>query len=210
MRTAVLLACLFLLTVFDPAPAVAQEPTGPRPVQPARRLTLPAFRPPVADSGIFSPLPWPAANEIRRATGAPGRGYWQQRVDYTIRATLDTAAKRLNGTESIRYTNNSPDTLRFLWMQLDQNLFRPGSTGSLLFDPSSRFGGGGFKGGFEIDQVMQCTGTAGQRRGAAVTSPRKRRTARPSAPPPPCPSIAQKTRVDQTLSLINISEPTRK
>lgn len=208
MRTAVLLACLLFLTVFDPALAAAQEPTGPKPVQPARPLTLPAFRPPVADSGIFSPLPWPAGNEVRRATGAPGRGYWQQRVDYTIRATLDTASKRVSGTESIRYTNNSPDTLRFLWMQLDQNLFRPGSTGSLLFDPNSRFGGGGFKGGFEIDQVTQCTGTAaGQQRGAAVPSPRRRRTTRPSAPLPPCPSVTLKTRVDQTMMYVDLARP---
>jgi hypothetical protein len=54
----------------------------------------------------------------------------EQQVDYVIRATLDTAAKRIDGSESIRYTNKSPDSLRFVWLQLDQNLFRPGSAGS--------------------------------------------------------------------------------
>ena len=56
--------------------------------------------------------------------GAPGPQYWQQRADYDIVATLDTAAKTLGGTVTVHYTNNSPDTLRFVWMQLDQNLFR--------------------------------------------------------------------------------------
>ena len=67
-------------------------------MQPARPLALPTLRPPVADTGIFSPLPFPPANQIRQADGAPGSGYWQQRVDYQIRATLDTAAKRITGS----------------------------------------------------------------------------------------------------------------
>jgi Peptidase family M1 domain len=204
MRNVVLLTWVVLWTVFNRSAAVAQEPTGPKPVQPARPLTLPAFRPPVADTGIFSPLPWPPANEVRRATGAPGRSYWQQRADYTIKATLDTAAKRLHGRESIRYTNNSPDTLRFLWMQLDQNLFRPGSTGSLLFDPSSRFGGAGFKGGFEIDAVTQCTSAVGPKRAETA---RRRRPTRPAAPPAPCPAVSLKTRVDQTMMYVELARP---
>src|SRR5687768_11634801 len=106
---------------------------------------------------MFSPLPLPPGNEIRRADGAPGRDYWQQRVGYLIRASLDTAAKRIDGTETIRYTNNSPDSLRFIWMQLDQNLFRPGSTGSLLNASESRFGSAEFQGGFDITSVTQCS-----------------------------------------------------
>src|SRR5712671_1005947 len=131
--TTILLLALAPSLSLAPGRAAAQQPAGPRPVQPAHPLTLPTLRPPVADTGIFSPAPLPPPSDTRRADGAPGKSYWQQRVDYTIRATLDTAAKRLSGTETIRYTNNSPDTLRFVWMQLDQNLFRQGSTGSLLF-----------------------------------------------------------------------------
>ncbi|HXI21486.1 MAG TPA: M1 family metallopeptidase, partial [Gemmatimonadales bacterium] len=102
-----------------------------------------------------SPLTLPEPNAIRQADGAPGPAYWQQRADYQIRATLDTAAKRLSGTETIRYTNNSPDTLTHVWMQLDQNLFRRGSVGSFLNGEDTRFGGEGFQGGFEIQSITQ-------------------------------------------------------
>jgi hypothetical protein len=83
------------------------------------------------------PLDWPSPSRVRTASGAPGPDYWQQRADYTIAATLDTTEKVVRGTVSIRYTNNSPDTLRFVWLQLDQNLYKPGSKGSLVF-PRSR------------------------------------------------------------------------
>jgi hypothetical protein len=162
--TSILLLALAPSLSFAPGPAAAQQPAGPTPVQPAHPLTLPTLRPPVADTGIFSLVPLAPPNDTRRADGAPGQSYWQQRVDYTIRATLDTAAKRLSGTETIRYTNHSPDTLRFVWMQLDQNLFRQGSTGSLLFASDSRFGAAGFQGGFEIDSINQCSGEAGKGR----------------------------------------------
>src|SRR5436309_3121046 len=131
--------CVLLLGVLA-APLAAQQPRATAPAQPARPITLtPALKPAVADTGIFSPLPFPQPNGVRRADGSPGPAYWQQRADYVLKATLDTAAKRLTATEQIRYTNNSPDTLRFVWMQLDQNLFKPGSVGSLLFAQESRF-----------------------------------------------------------------------
>ena len=78
-------------------------------------------------------MDWPGPNAFRMASGAPGPDYWQQRADYTIAATLDTATKRIRGTVSIHYTNNSPDTLRFVWLQLDQNLYRSMSKGSAMF-----------------------------------------------------------------------------
>jgi hypothetical protein len=95
-------------------------------------------------------MDWPGPNAYRMASGAPGPDYWQQRADYTIAATLDTAAKRIHGTVSIRYTNNSPDTLRFVWLQLDQNLYRGMSKGSAMFPAESRWGVRGFQGGDEI------------------------------------------------------------
>jgi hypothetical protein len=170
MRYAVSTALLLALQFpwHGPEQATAQETPGPRPVQPARPLALPTLRPPVADTGIFSPLPLPPPSGIRRADGAPGRDYWQQRADYTIRATLDTAARRITGAATIRYTNNSPDTLRFVWLQLEQNLFRPGSAGSLLFAPESRFGSTGFEGGFELERVIQCGVPPPSRRRAAT------------------------------------------
>ncbi|WP_313175452.1 M1 family metallopeptidase [Massilia sp.] len=69
----------------------------------------------------------PTATTIRTASGAPGHAYWQQRADYTIRATLDEANRAIRGAETITYHNNSPDTLNYLWLQLDQNIYKPDS-----------------------------------------------------------------------------------
>jgi hypothetical protein len=69
----------------------------------------------------------PTPSSIRTASGAPGHAYWQQRADYTIRATLDEPNRAISATETVTYHNNSPDTLSYLWLQLDQNLFTPGS-----------------------------------------------------------------------------------
>jgi len=66
-------------------------------------------------------------NVYRNAAGAPGPQYWQQRADYRISATLDEVARRITAQETIVYTNNSPDTLPYLWVQLEQNRFRPDS-----------------------------------------------------------------------------------
>ena len=69
----------------------------------------------------------PTANEYRNGSGAPGHGYWQQKVDHEIDVTLDDEKQRLIGSEKITYTNNSPDTLKYLWLQLDPNIHRPDS-----------------------------------------------------------------------------------
>ena len=66
-------------------------------------------------------------NSMRAASGAPGPDYWQQQVDYVINVTLDEKRRRIIGSEDIKYSNNSPDTLTFLWVQLDQNRFRQDS-----------------------------------------------------------------------------------
>ena len=69
----------------------------------------------------------PTANSYRTASGAPGHAYWQQQVDYRISVELDDDEQSLEGREKITYSNNSPDTLRYLWLQLDQNRFAQGS-----------------------------------------------------------------------------------
>ena len=99
-------------------------------------------------------MEWPGPNGTRSASGAPGPDYWQQRADYTIAVSLDTTEQRVAGTVTIRYTNNSPDTLRFVWLQLDQNLYRPGSKGSMLFPADSRWGVRGFQGGYDIEALQ--------------------------------------------------------
>lgn len=66
----------------------------------------------------------PTPNVYRTASGAPGPQYWQQRADYRISVALDEERRRIQGSETVTYTNNSPDPLRYLWVQLDQNRFR--------------------------------------------------------------------------------------
>jgi hypothetical protein len=188
----------YLLLAFTlAAPLAAQQPTTPpTPQAPGapKPSTQVSLRPAVADTGIFAPIDLPPGNEIRRANGAPGPKYWQQRVDYSIKAILDTAARRLTGTMVIRYTNNSSDTLTRVWMQLDQNLFKPGSVGSLLNAEQSRFAGGGFQGGFEIPWIVQ------SQTGMRAAKPLK---------PPTAVGLQQKlrTRVDDTMMEVYLTTP---
>ena len=95
------------------APVAAQPPPGYDPAVTFAPLTLPT--PP---------------SRVRSANGLPGPDYWQNRADYQIHVTLDPAAKSISGDVTITYTNYSPDALDVLWLQLDQNLYRPGSRGS--------------------------------------------------------------------------------
>ena len=107
---------------------------------------------------LFGPINWPfTGGDVRSANGRPGASYWQNRADYTIHATLNegTQDTTIQGKVSIQYTNNSPDQLDYLWLQLDQNLFKPNSRGSQT-TPSDgdRFNVQGFtKGGYYIASV---------------------------------------------------------
>jgi hypothetical protein len=79
----------------------------------------------------FNPQFYPqSGTEFRSASGEPGPKYWQNRADYKIACTLDTVGHKVSGTVEITYTNNSPDNLAFLWLQLDQNIYQAGSRGS--------------------------------------------------------------------------------
>ena len=64
----------------------------------------------------------PTPNEYRTGSGAPGTKYWQQKADYDIRVTLDDQKQTITGSETITYFNNSPNELKYLWLQLDQNM----------------------------------------------------------------------------------------
>jgi Peptidase family M1 domain len=78
----------------------------------------------------FDPIFYPSGSTVyRSASGAPGEKYWTNKVDYTIHTTLDTTEHALSGDVVVVYTNNSPDELPFLWMQLDQNIYRQDSRG---------------------------------------------------------------------------------
>jgi len=88
--------------------------------------------------GKFEQLDYllPTPNEYRSGSGAPGAKYWQQRADYVIDAEIDETTNRLTGKETITYFNNSPETLSFIWLQLDQNVNKKGNE-----DFGSAFGG---------------------------------------------------------------------
>lgn len=103
----------------------------------------------------FSPLFYPEkGNVYRSASGAPGAKYWQNRADYKIDVTLDTAVHRLSGSVVITYTNNSPDAMDFLWLQLDQNILREDSRGQAAsVVGGGRFANAGFTKGYELKNV---------------------------------------------------------
>ena len=84
----------------------------------------------------------PTPNVYRNAAGEPGHQYWQQQVDYQIKARLDEKNRRIDATQTITYQNNSPDTLKYLWLQLDQNIFKNDSMATM----STNFGGLGDRG----------------------------------------------------------------
>lgn len=105
---------------------------------------------------VFGPLFYKdKANEYRTAAGAPGAKYWQNRADYKLNVTLDTAKHRVNGTTLITYTNNSPDPLGFLWLQVDQNIYRKDSRGEATSPVTGgRFNNKSFTNGDEIKGVF--------------------------------------------------------
>lgn len=95
-------------------------------------------------------------NEYRSAGGQPGPKYWQNRADYKLAVRLNEQTNEIAGTVILTYTNNSPDKLPFIWMQLDQNLFKEGSRGLAIIPPGgSRNGARGqkFDGGYKIKSV---------------------------------------------------------
>ena len=112
----------------------------------------------VSDTSMFAPFTLPTPNQYRAGSGAPGPKYWQNRADYDLKASLDTGSKTLSGTLKFKYTNNSPDTLRFIWMQMEQNAFKDKSLNSFIFPQESRFGARGFEGGDMIDRFDQVLG----------------------------------------------------
>ena len=147
-----LLALIGALSIAAPLAAQVQQP--PINVQAGPRFD----RTGVGDTSMFAPLVLPAPNQIRTGSGAPGAKYWQNRADYDIKASLDTTSKSLTGSLTLRYTNNSPDTLRFIWLQMEQNAFKNKSLNSFIFPEDSRFGARGFEGGDVVDKFDQLLG----------------------------------------------------
>jgi hypothetical protein len=97
----------------------------------------------------------PTPNSYRSASGEPGPDYWQQRVDYTIDVRLDETDNSIHGSETIRYRNQSPHTLRYLWVQLDPNIFAPDSDANRT--RSGRIGFGNRASMAELDSILERT-----------------------------------------------------
>ncbi|RZK89514.1 MAG: M1 family peptidase, partial [Hymenobacter sp.] len=112
----------------------------------------------------------PTPNSYRTASGAPGPQYWQQRADYNIKVTLDDQKQAITGSETITYTNLSPDVLTYLWVQLDQNILAKNSityatqvgqitAGRLGFqDVDAQLTTAEFDGGYKIAAVTDAAG----------------------------------------------------
>ncbi len=88
-------------------------------------------------------------NEFRSASGAPGAKYWQNRADYNLQAAIDTVKNLLTCNETIHYTNNSPDSLQSLWLELDQNTYREDARSNFY----SEFGSTRHTNGFQFDSI---------------------------------------------------------
>ncbi len=116
-------------------------------------LALPVSAQQTPNLDTFRPLDLPTPTEERAADGRPGDDYWQNAASYTIAATLDPTANRLNGTVTIHYTNNAPLELERLWLQLEQNVFAMGSRGASIQPADSRWRGSFPGGGYRIDGV---------------------------------------------------------
>lgn len=100
--------------------------------------------------------------ETRSASGQPGAKYWQNRADYKLSVNLNEKTDEISGSEILTYTNNSPDNLSFLWMNLEQNAFAKNSRGNAVIPlDGSRGGTKGeiLDGGFRIKSVVVISST---------------------------------------------------
>ncbi|MFN5761892.1 MAG: M1 family metallopeptidase [Sphingobacteriales bacterium] len=107
---------------------------------------------------LFSPQVYPVGgNEYRNGAGEPGPLYWQNRADYQILANIDEAKSAVSAVVTITYRNNSPKALPYIWLVLDQHLFKKDSRGSakLPANGKSRYGDSksAFDGGFRFKSM---------------------------------------------------------
>ena len=151
---------LFLSVLFVSAGAFAQD-----------EEQKPERKPGHANNNKFKQLydEFSTPNMFRTASGAPGPAYYQQQADYKMDLTLDDDKATISGFETITYTNNSPDQLKYLWVQLDQNMRAKDSQTPLIegsgVAPAQQAGKfasdymtEGFDGGFKIEAVKDVSG----------------------------------------------------
>jgi hypothetical protein len=123
---------------------------------------------------VFTPLFYQQnGSQFRTAGGAPSAKYWQNRADYKLNVTLDTAKHRVTGSAVIAYTNNSPDGLPFLWLQLDQNIYREDSRGQATSPVTGgRFTNKTYTNGDEITGVYIITNGKAEKADYIITDTR--------------------------------------
>lgn len=97
-------------------------------------------------------------NEYRTASGKPGPKYWQNEADYEIEVQLDTTSHTLSGKVTITYLNNSPESLEFIWLHMEQNRFTPNSRGTLTTPIQGNRYSGNLDGGYDIKNVTAKSG----------------------------------------------------
>ena len=125
---------------------------------PAKAQTPESFETSYDPHALFSPLFYSSGNTVTRAgNGEPTVAYWQNKADYNINVSLNEHSHEIAGKVIITYKNNSPHTLPFLWLQLDQNFFNKDSRGQarMPLDIRSRYGDSksNFNGGYTISSV---------------------------------------------------------
>jgi hypothetical protein len=108
----------------------------------------------------FAPMFYPSyGDEVRTAAGNAGPKYWQNSADYKINATLDDVNNSIEGTVLISYKNNSPEKLPFVWLQLDQNIYKDDSRSAAATAISGgRWANHNFEGGYNIKSVKVMAG----------------------------------------------------
>ncbi|HTI57786.1 M1 family metallopeptidase [Mucilaginibacter sp.] len=139
MKLRSILTCLTVLTIFS---TQAQRKHRPATVD----TIISNYQP----ADLFSPMFYPErGNDQHAANGEPGIKYWQNRVNYQIKAAIDTATKTLTATETLDYVNNSPDALQYLWLQLDQNTYKKDARSNYYTDAAPTQ----HTNGYEIESV---------------------------------------------------------
>ncbi|MEO6905384.1 MAG: M1 family peptidase, partial [Ginsengibacter sp.] len=128
-----------------------------------------------SEHDLFNPNFYPSSvNEYRAADGEPGPKYWTNKASYKINATLDDVKDAITGSVVISYTNNSPQSLTFLWLYLDQNLFNMNSRGQAKAPATrkSRYTNVGttFEGGYNIKSVKLLSTEKGKTSSSDVTN----------------------------------------
>lgn len=108
---------------------------------------------------LFDDFTYRQGNVYRTASGKPGPEYWQNAADYNLEVTLDEKNHTVSGNVTIHYTNNSPETLDFIWIYLEQNRFTENSRGTLTTPVLGNRYSGDVEGGFELSNISAKTET---------------------------------------------------